>query len=50
MLSSSDYYLQYFRQTVEKRWAIQSQLDELYNTITELEQIIENHMSYTQID
>lgn len=45
MLSSSDYYLLTFRQTVEKRWAIQSQLDELYNTITELEQILENHMS-----
>lgn len=44
MLSSSDYHLQYFRETVEKRWAIQSQLDELYNTITELEHIIENHM------
>lgn len=45
MLSTSDYYLQRFRQTVEKRWAIQSQLDELYNTISELEHIIENHMS-----
>lgn len=45
MLSSSDYYLQSFRQTIEKRWAIQSQLDELYNTITELEHILENHMS-----
>lgn len=45
MLSSSDYYLQTFRKAIEKRWAIQSQLNELYNTVTELEHIIENHMN-----
>jgi len=44
MLASSDYHLQYFRKTVEKRWAIQTQLDDLYHTISELEHIIENHM------
>jgi hypothetical protein len=45
MLSSSDYYLQSFREKIEKRWAIQTQLNELYETITELENILESHVS-----
>ena len=45
MLASPDYHLQSFRETIEKRWAIQSQLDDLYNTISELEHIIKNHMN-----
>lgn len=45
MFSSNDYYLQTFRETIEKRWAIHTQLNELYETITELEQMIESHTS-----
>jgi hypothetical protein len=45
MLSSSDYYLQMFRKTIEKRWAIDTQLSDLYDTLSELEQILENHMN-----
>ncbi|SHE88415.1 hypothetical protein SAMN05444392_104120 [Seinonella peptonophila] len=43
MFSSNDYYLQLFRDTIEKRWAIQTQLNELYDTVSELEQMVENH-------
>jgi hypothetical protein len=43
MFSSTDYHLQLFRKTIEKRWTLQSQLQELYESISELEQIIENH-------
>jgi hypothetical protein len=43
MFSSSDYHLQIFRETLEKRWTLHSQLQELYESISELEQIIENH-------
>ncbi|WP_028778064.1 hypothetical protein [Shimazuella kribbensis] len=43
MFSSSDYHLQLFRETLEKRWTLQSRLQELYESISELEQIFENH-------
>lgn len=42
MLSSSDYDVLLFRETVEKHWALHSQLNELYETVSELEQIINN--------
>lgn len=45
MLTSADYYLQVFRQQIEKRWAIHSQLSELYDTVSELEHILESHMN-----
>lgn len=45
MLASSDYDLQVFRNTIEKRWAINTQLNDLYDTVSELEHILENHMN-----
>ncbi|MFD1423220.1 hypothetical protein ACFQ4J_05610 [Laceyella tengchongensis] len=43
MPSSVDYYLDQFRETVKKRWGLGTQLNELYNTVSELENIIKSH-------
>jgi len=43
MPSSIDYYLALFRSTVEKRWGLNTQLNELYETVSELENIVQNY-------
>lgn len=43
MPSHSDYFLIQFRQKVETRWAINSQLEELYVAVAELESIMKNN-------
>ncbi|WP_424767693.1 hypothetical protein [Paenibacillus sp. sgz302251] len=43
MPSHSDYFLMQFRQKVETRWAIDSQLEELYVAVAELESIMKNN-------
>ena len=42
MSSSYDYHLQLFREQVEKRWGISTQLEELSETVSEFEDIIES--------
>ncbi|MBS7530331.1 hypothetical protein IC619_007485 [Hazenella sp. IB182353] len=43
MSQSLDYNVQLFRQTVEKRWGLNTQLQELYDTVSELETIIRGY-------
>lgn len=43
MPSSIDYNLQVFRQTIEKRWGLNTQLDELYASVAEIENIIKSY-------
>ncbi|MBA4494841.1 hypothetical protein ACFO25_03555 [Paenactinomyces guangxiensis] len=40
MPASVDHNLQVFRETVEKRWGLNNQLDELYESVAEIEHII----------
>lgn len=43
MPSSIDYNLQKFRTTIEKRWGLSHQLEDLYKSVTEIENIIKNY-------
>lgn len=43
MPASIDYYLIQFRETVEKRWGLNTQLNQLYETVSELETIVQNY-------
>ncbi|SFB09115.1 MULTISPECIES: hypothetical protein [unclassified Bacillus (in: firmicutes)] len=40
MPASKEYYIQFFRETVEKRWGLNTQLNELYETVNEVENTI----------
>lgn len=43
MPTSVDYYLNLFRSIVEKRWGLNTQLNQLYETVSELENIVQNY-------
>lgn len=43
MIKTSEINVQLYREKLEKRWGISRKMDELYNAVSELEQIIKGH-------